>query len=235
MENHWFLNLIITCEHAGNQIPGRYRSLFKEHEQILQSHRGWDPGALQLAQTLAVAADSPLFSHPWSRLLVEVNRSLHHPRLFSEFTKSLAAGEKREILAGYYHPHRTRIQHHIQNLISNREPVLHIGVHTFTPVLNGNTRMLDIGLLYHPKHLPEKRFCKQWKRKLLNLQPGWRVRMNQPYRGASDGLTTTFRKQFNPESYLGIELEVNQAFLQSPEQWESVCWELARSLQPVAG
>ena len=37
--------LVITCEHGGNHIPGAYRHLFQGQEAVLQSHRGFDPGA----------------------------------------------------------------------------------------------------------------------------------------------------------------------------------------------
>ena len=41
---------LITCEHGGNRIPPRYRDLFAGCEALLQSHRGYDPGALTLAR-----------------------------------------------------------------------------------------------------------------------------------------------------------------------------------------
>ena len=40
---------IITCEHAGNEVPARYRDLLRGSEALLQTHRGWDPGALSVA------------------------------------------------------------------------------------------------------------------------------------------------------------------------------------------
>jgi hypothetical protein len=38
-----------------------------------------------------------------------------------------------------------------------------------------------------------------------------KVRFNYPYKGTSDGLTTTLRKKFGPQ-YVGIEIEINQKF-----------------------
>ena len=45
--------LVITCEHAGNMVPERYRPLFSGHEHLLPTHRGWDPGALLLAREMS--------------------------------------------------------------------------------------------------------------------------------------------------------------------------------------
>src|SRR3954454_24119921 len=71
---------LVTCEHGGNRIPARYRPLFAGAEALLESHRGYDPGALQLGREIAAALDAPLVSANVSRLLVDLNRSIGHPR-----------------------------------------------------------------------------------------------------------------------------------------------------------
>ena len=50
--------LVVTCEHAGNVVPERYRPLFVGHEHLLPTHRGWDPGALLLAREMAERFDA---------------------------------------------------------------------------------------------------------------------------------------------------------------------------------
>ena len=42
----------LSCEHGGNHIPTAYQPLFKGAEEVLASHRGWDPGALELFHAL---------------------------------------------------------------------------------------------------------------------------------------------------------------------------------------
>ena len=86
--------ILITCEHAGNELPEHYKYLFKYGEEALKSHRGWDPGAAAIASYLGVEMGVPVFLHPTSRLLVEVNRSLKHPQLFSEFSNELEESVK---------------------------------------------------------------------------------------------------------------------------------------------
>jgi predicted N-formylglutamate amidohydrolase len=70
--------LLITCEHGGNSVPPRWRPLFRGHRALLDSHRGWDPGALPIARALAREMNAPLIYSTISRLLVELNRSPHH-------------------------------------------------------------------------------------------------------------------------------------------------------------
>jgi predicted N-formylglutamate amidohydrolase len=55
-------------------VPRRWRGLFEGAEEVLASHRGWDPGAFDLARRLARLLDVPLIAHHITRLLMDVNR-----------------------------------------------------------------------------------------------------------------------------------------------------------------
>ncbi|MCJ7629634.1 MAG: N-formylglutamate amidohydrolase [Longimicrobiales bacterium] len=215
--------LLITCEHGGNRIPKRYRSLFAGQEALLSSHRGWDPGALSLAQTLARSFHAPLHHSRTSRLLVDLNRSLHHPDLFSSITRKLPSEEREEILRRYYRPYRDRVTSLIEGWIESGATILHLAIHTFTPVLNGEVRRVEVGLLYDPGRREERALCHGVRARLRGgLAKGAgaaRVRLNQPYRGKADGFPTWLRKRCPPSRYLGIELEVNQGLILG-EGWE---------------
>ena len=89
-------HFLITCEHGGNRIPSRYRHLFAGFEALLQTHRGYDAGALALAGELARALAAPMFAAATSRLLVDLNRSIGHPRLYSEATRGAPATVRSE-------------------------------------------------------------------------------------------------------------------------------------------
>ena len=71
----------------------------------------------------------------------------------------------------------------ITRFLKAGHPVLHISVHTFTPVLDGKPRDLEVGLLYDPAHGRERVIAKAWKDRMQELAKGWRIRMNQPYKG----------------------------------------------------
>ncbi len=202
--------LLISCEHAGRRIPPRYRAPFAGHEALLRSHRGLDPGALALARQMAAAFDAPLFYSTVSRLLVDLNRSLGHPHLYSPMTRGLPAAARREILARYYLPYRERIEAHVTRVIESGQSLVHIASHSFTPVLDGAVRKADVGLLYDPARPREVVLCRRWQRGIEARAPAWNVRRNYPYTGASDGLTAYLRKRFGSEQYVGVELEINQ-------------------------
>ena len=205
MKSKW----VLTCEHGGNHIPPAYAGYFQDAGKVLKSHRGYDPGALELFQVLA--QELAHFSHysQTSRLLVELNRSLHHKNLFSAYTKPLQLQLKKDILASYYLPYRELVEEKINVFRREGNPVIHLSIHSFTPELNGEIRNSAIGLLYDPARTEEKAFCERWKKELKTSLPFAKVRMNYPYHGKADGFTTYLRKRF-PLGYIGIELEVNQ-------------------------
>lgn len=207
------MKLVLSCEHGGNEIPPKYIPLFEKAGQVLKTHRGYDPGALDLFTTLQDLASFQKF-HTVSRLLVELNRSLHHPQLFSEFTKKIPSNEKKKILQEYYFPYRSTVEEHIEKYLSRGEKVLHLSIHTFTPQLNGEVRNADIGLLYDPARKAEKEICRRFKSLLLQQDSTLNVRFNYPYRGKADGFTTYLRKRF-PSNYMGIEIEVNQKYVKN--------------------
>ncbi len=214
--------LIISCEHAGNRVPPRYRAQFRGQSETLKSHRGWDPGALDLARAITVACNAPLLANTTSRLVVECNRSLGHPQLFSEFTRDLDPAEQFRLLAMFYHPHRRAVEVALRRATRRGGRVVHIGVHTFTPVLNGKRRHADVGLLFDPKRRFERDVVDALSRELRARAPKLQVRRNYPYRGWTDGLTTTLRGRFPAAAYAGIELEVNQGLLRNPRAWKQV-------------
>jgi predicted N-formylglutamate amidohydrolase len=213
------LTVILTCEHGGNEIPEAYQQNFKNARAVLSSHEGWDIGAYELAKMFA--QEYPLFFYAnVSRLLIELNRSVGHPNLFSRYTKSLPGAEKELIMINYYHPYRLEVIAAIEQLIASSKDVLHLSVHTFTPKLNGKERKTDIGLLYDPQRGKEKNFSHQWQAVIYQISKQFRVRYNYPYLGKSDGFVTMLRKKFGDKHYSGIELEVNQKYFVEKQQQE---------------
>ncbi len=210
--------IVITCEHGGNKIPAVYRSLFSGAEEVLKSHRGWDPGALAVAKAMAARLGANLFSSTTSRLLVELNRSLGHSSLFSNYTASLPAGQRKQIVDKYWQPYRDEVTAHMEELVNAGHRVIHLSIHSFTPVWDGKLRRTRIGLLYDPRRLNERSFCTTWKAELRQQCPEHTFHSNQPYKGIADGFTTWLRRHLAASescegTYAGIEIEINQALI----------------------
>ncbi|WP_370089725.1 N-formylglutamate amidohydrolase [Ekhidna sp.] len=224
------VHIVVTCEHAGNEIPRPYQHLFKD-KNVLHSHRGIDEGALSFAEQLSDHLRVKLFETRISRLLVECNRSLFNPNLFSEFTSSLKPAVKESILKQYYYPYRNMVEKYIEEKVSTK-PVLHISMHTFTPVWEGQERKVDIGLLFDENRSSERALCNLWIEKLSQMLEGYDIVKNEPYKGSDDGFTTYLRTKFIPSQYMGIEIEINQKWAWS-EQGDAFVKALSETLETV--
>jgi predicted N-formylglutamate amidohydrolase len=105
-------------------------------------------------------------------------------------------------------------------------------VHTFTPLLRGHRRDVDIGLLFDPARAFERRVASAWGRQLQLALPRLRIRRNKPYKGTDDGLTTHLRARLPDRRYAGIELEVNQRFpRRAGPAWSALQESIAASLR----
>jgi predicted N-formylglutamate amidohydrolase len=211
--------LLITCEHGGNRIPSPYRHLFDSDcdRALLDSHRGFDTGALTMAKELAERLSAPLVLSTVSRLLVDLNRSLSHPQVYSPATRTVSEAVRNRIADDYYRPYRSQAETLIRERVAQGYRVIHVSCHSFTPVLDGEMRNADIGLLYDPARSGELDFCQRWRTTLKDQAPELRVRRNYPYAGKNDGFTTSLRRCHSPSQYLGIELELNQRHVVNPD------------------
>lgn len=229
-------HFLVTCEHAGNRIPSRYREFFRGKSALLRTHRGYDPGALRMARELSARLRAPLLVSTVSRLLVELNRSPGSPDLFSEVTCGIAAELQDEIVARYYLPYRSKAETMIAQAAASGARMIHVSSHSFTPELNGDVRDADIGLLYDPDRPGEVALCRRWQAALQDCAPQLKVRMNYPYLGTDDGFTVYLRQCFPADRYVGIELEINQKHVRAggAAHWRAVRHAVIQALQTAA-
>ncbi|MBP9681488.1 MAG: N-formylglutamate amidohydrolase, partial [Bacteriovorax sp.] len=148
--------LLFSCEHASNAIPKRYKRLFLKKINLLNTHRGFDNGSRQLGASLGLFFKSPVIYGQFSRLLIDLNRSAHHRNAFSEFTAFLTKNEKEDLIKNYHTPHWNKVQGALSELWKVNTLIIHIGVHSFTPILNNQKRNADIGILYDPSRKKER-------------------------------------------------------------------------------
>ena len=225
---------IISCEHGGNTVPPAYASLFLGYQSLLQTHRGWDIGALALAQEMAAAMSAPLFAATTTRLLIDLNRSIGHRQLFSEVTRSLPLATRQKIAMLHYRPHRDAVESEVARCIATGQRVIHVASHSFTPELRGVVRRADVSFLYDPRRAGEGPFALQWLTAFGRLRPDLKLRRNYPYEGKADGLTTMLRKRHGVHQYVGMELEVNQQFaIAGGAAWTALRADITRALADV--
>lgn len=210
--------LVISCEHASNLLPARYGNLGLGR-RALESHIAWDRGARSIARHCAARLRCSYHEGRFSRLLIDLNRSPHHPKLIPKVAfgvrvpgnEQLGEDERRARFVEYYQPYRERLLDDVRRTIRSSGACLHLSIHTFAHRLGGTVRRADLGVLYDPARQREKEIALALTTFLREL--GLRTRSNYPYRGTSDGLTSFCRKTLPADRYMGIELEVNQRLL----------------------
>jgi predicted N-formylglutamate amidohydrolase len=193
--------LIVSCEHGGNRVPPGFPNRFSS--RFLETHRGYDPGALAMARDFATATGARLFHSTVTRLLVDLNRPLGHAQLF---ICDLPERTQTALLRRYYFPYWNSVE----RAARRGRRVLHLSCHSFTPKLAGVRRTTDVGLLFDPARPAEAEFCRRWRSAILERSPRLRVRYNDPYRGTFPSLVEELRKL--GKRYVGIQIEINQKF-----------------------
>ncbi len=187
--------------------------------QQQRSHIAWDEGSKALAREIARQLSAPLVEGAVSRLVIDLNRSLHHKRVIPAVAfgvpvpgnEALSAEERMRRIDLYYEPFRSKALTEISKGVKSTGRCVHISVHTFTPQLDGVVRPLDVAVLYDPRRKREAELGERLAARFSAA--GFRVRRNFPFRGVADGHTTGLRRKFSDRRYAGIEIELNQALL----------------------
>ncbi len=207
--------VVLVCEHASAFIPPSFQSLGVA-EAALSSHVAWDPGALALAERMALHLDAVLVAAKTSRLVYDCNRPPDAPDAMPTRSEvvdvpgnvGLSPSQKADRVDTYYEPFRQTIAHVMNKRV---DPVL-ITIHSFTPVFHGHPREVEIGVLHDSDaRLADALLSND---SLSNLK----VQRNAPY-GPGDGVTHTLKEHALPGGHLNVMLEVrNDLIADAPSQ-----------------
>jgi predicted N-formylglutamate amidohydrolase len=147
---------LLTADHAGRAIPRRLGDLGLSDSELAR-HIAWDIGIAGVTETLSRLLDATAVLQAYSRLVIDCNR---HPGwessipAVSELTEipgnraippSEREARRREIFLPYHQA--------IAELLDRRQRAARrtvlIAMHSFTPVFKGETRNIDVGILYN--------------------------------------------------------------------------------------
>lgn len=201
--------IVLTCEHASCAVPALYQDLGLQREQ-LEDHIGWDIGAGAITEILARYFGATAILSSASRLLADCNRDLADHDLMATISDgvpipgntNISRSEFGERIRTYYEPFHAAID----TVLERHPPALLLSVHSFTPIMQGQVRNFDIGVLFDSfpeaaTHLGE-----------ALTQTGLRVRYNQPYSGM-DGLIYSAKRHGSRHGVPYLELEINNLLL----------------------
>jgi len=159
---------------------------------------------------------APLVAGTCSRLVADLNRSPHNPAVIPETSfgvpvpgnRRLTEGARNERIARYHTPYWAEVAKRLDRAAHRHGFVLHVSVHSFTPLLDPDHRKFDVGLLFHPCRPAEVRLAEEARDE---LRKQWSVELNQPYPGDGDSIAAPHREKMPDERYVCLEVEANQA------------------------
>lgn len=177
--------VVILCEHATNHIPDGYEGLGLDKAD-LDSHIAWDIGAADVARCMSFMMNVPAVFAPVSRLLIDCNREPDSPTLVPAHSDDISIPANQQLSAAniahrkaaYYDPFHNVCAEIISDHVEQGYKPLVVGMHTFTPVMNGLKRPWDIGFLWND----DPRLA-QAMIGLLERETDLNIGMNQPYSG----------------------------------------------------
>ena len=211
--------LILTCEHASHEVPAKYATLGIS-EKELRRHIGWDIGARAVLESVAQTLDAPAICSGYSRLLIDCNRDLQdHDLIITESDGTIIPGnadvsvaEREKRLAQFYYPYHAAIDRVIGQMLAKKgaDRIGLLSLHSFTPVMKGQERPFDIGILFDRYEDLAEKFAQR-----LQDEGGYRVCHNEPYSGY-DGLIFSARSHGDRHRLVYLELEMNNRLLVEP-------------------
>ena len=226
---------LLVCEHASSFIPAELNDLGLSGE-ALNSHVAWDPGALAVAKAMSAYLEAPLVAQCVSRLVYDCNRppdaDSAMPSRSEKFdipgNTELTTDQRKARIENFYKPFRQTLSREIDRKIaSGQSPVL-ITIHSFTPVYNGVSRDLDIGVL----HDTDARFADNLLMSMAE-QSKFNILRNAPY-GPVDGVTHTLVQHALPRRLMNVMFEVRNDLITNSSRQTEMAEFLSRHVLTVS-
>jgi predicted N-formylglutamate amidohydrolase len=148
--------LIILCEHASNHIPEAYHGLGLS-DADLERHIAWDIGAADVTRKISKMMGVAAVLGSVSRLLIDPNREPDHPTLVPTISDGTIIPANRDLPRGaiearrasFYDPFHAAAATLVEGHLSAGRVPLVVGMHSFTPEMNGKQRPWQVGFLWN--------------------------------------------------------------------------------------
>lgn len=127
-------SFLITCTNATCAVPEAQRDFFKGSEDLVSSTEGWEPGALNLAQGLAMKFSTPLIHGDVTRLLIDLEQDGENR--WSKISAKLPEAARDKLVARLEKKFRSVIETRLAEDFKRHDAVIHLLIHT-APIADG--------------------------------------------------------------------------------------------------
>ena len=226
--------VLLVCDHASHRFP---RSLGTMGLDYLNrhSHVVHDIGAGALVEILANNLGVTAVLCQYSRLIVDCNRELVDHNAFLKFNDgvdipanhNLRSDEKEKRASEIYWPYHNAIEGQIGRLKDQGINPVFISVHSFSPVINGEARKWEIGVLWDKDSTTAEFF-------LSDLgEAGYFVGDNKPYSG-KDPEDFTIDHHAEPSGLPHVGIEIRQDLIHHSDGIKRISGILQKTINLIA-
>ncbi len=202
------LPILLVCDHASDRFPKSLGDMGLD-PFARRCHLAVDIGAGALTEKLAASLGVTSVLAQYSRLVMDCNRELMDPGAFLQFgdgilvpgNRNLHQSDKDLRAETLYWPYHFAVDKQVQRLRTVGPEPAFIAVHSFTPVMNGEARAWEMGVLWDTDTRLRDIF-------LAGLTAaGYFVGDNEPYSGkAPQDFTIDHHAEKMGLPHIGIEI-----------------------------
>jgi predicted N-formylglutamate amidohydrolase len=179
-------NVLLVGDHASNAIPKILDNLGLD-DAALEQHIAYDIGTSKLIHHLVQHLDALAVLAGYSRLVVDVNRSLEDDSCMPEVSdntvipgnQNMSQEHRNERIHHFYTPYRAALDSMINGFRQNQIVPAFISIHSFTPEMAGFTRPWHAGVLWDK----DPRIPVPLMKNLRAHAEGFHIGDNEPYSG----------------------------------------------------
>lgn len=226
--------LVIVSDHASRRVPLALGNLGLAPEHF-DKHIAYDIGADAITRRLADRLNARAVLGTYSRLVVDLNRQPGDPgsipavsdRIPIPANQDLSDAQIAARYAALHAPYHAAVNREIAAVwrLLDKPPAL-FSIHSFTPTMNGQDRIWDIGVLWNKDPrlpVPLIEHLRQWE--------GLHVGDNEPYSGAELAYTIDTHGAAAGLSNCAIEIRQDHcATAEEASHWADI---LADALRPI--
>lgn len=202
------LPVLLVCDHASCRFPEALGDMGLD-PFARRCHLAVDIGAGPLTESLAASLSVTAVMAEYSRLVMDCNRDLMDKSAFLEYgdgvivpgNRNLSQADKDLRAAALFWPYHKAIDEQVLRLQKFDPFPAFIAIHSFTPVMNGESRPWEIGVLWDTDTRLRDIFLEDFS------SAGFKVGDNEPYSGkAPADYTIDNHAEATGLPHVGIEI-----------------------------
>lgn len=200
--------VLLVCDHASCRFPESLGDMGLD-PFARRCHLAVDIGAGPLTERLAGSLGVTAVLAQYSRLVMDCNRQLMDPSAYLEYGDGILVPGNRNLhqvdkdlrASTLYWPYHEAVDKQVQRLRQIGPPPAFIAIHSFTPVMNGEARPWEMGVLWDTDKRLRDIFLEDFR------AAGYKVGDNEPYSGkAPQDFTIDHHAEEIGLPHIGIEI-----------------------------